>query len=168
MDSDSPICSLSDLQQRWSRTFSFAKDVVIGRRDFSPEDRHFLKQHKGTETLPYENAKQYLAMVRRFCDAPYNRCLCLDQPGHCHARHDKHPVPCPCLLNPSVCSMDQVPEKEEERCLKEVKNWLIGPCVTPFEEERPKIGRLRLKRKIPRPTSEKPQDRWAGLFLPKK
>ena len=151
-------------------------------------------------------------MVRLFCDTPYKgyRCLCLNQPGHCHARHDEHPVLRPCLLNPYVqvtteqvplvpekeeeTSNDQrlpkmtaeqvtteqiplVPEKEEDisndqvtRCLKEmtIKNWLGGPCVTPFEEVRPKIGHLRLKRKIPRPISEKPQDRWAGLFIPKK
>ena len=166
MDSDSPISSLSDLEKRWDRAFSFGKDVVNGRWDFSPEDRQILKQHKGTETLYYKDAQQYYEMVRRFCDASYNRCLCLDKPGHCHSHHPIHPIPCPCLLNPSICV---IPEKEAERCVKEVNRWLVGPCVTPFEEERPKIGRLKLKKKTTRkPTTEKPQDRWAGLFIPKK
>ena len=165
MDSDSPISPLSELEKRWNRAFSFGKGVANGSWDFSPEDRQILKEHKGTETLYYKDGPQYLEMMRRFCDGSYNLCLCLEKPGHYHSHHD---IPCPCLLNPSIRA-SIIPEKEVERCIKEVNRWLVGPMVTPFEEEKPKIGRLKLKKKTTRkPATEKPHDKWAGLFIRKK
>ena len=69
MDSDFPIRSMTDFEQRMSRLISFAEGVEDGRSRFSNADRQFLSQHRGTETIKYGSADQYLAMVRRFCDA---------------------------------------------------------------------------------------------------